>query len=419
LKILVVFGTRPEAIKLAPVIRELRESVHARSRDLAVKVCVTAQHREMLDQVLRLFEIVPDYDLNLMQENQTPTQVAASVLSRLEPILLTERPDWVLVQGDTTTVAAASLAAFYSRAKLGHVEAGLRTGDKWQPFPEEVNRRVAGSIADLHFAPTHASRQNLLREGISDERILVTGNTVIDALQWVASLCPTPEVEGLLQRLGIKPAAENRGIGASDTEGSGAPENLRRSPGPPVPRLLFVTAHRRENFGPPLEDICLALRDIAVRYDGQLHVLYAVHRNPNVWNPVHQLLGSLENVTLTPPLDYLSTVHLLKHAYLVLTDSGGLQEEAPSLGKPVLVLRKVTERPEGVVAGTARVVGVERKSIVRETTRLLEDNHAYAAMAKAVNPYGDGKASQRIVHALLNADITVGPQRTQSTQRTP
>jgi UDP-N-acetylglucosamine 2-epimerase (non-hydrolysing) len=182
---------------------------------------------------------------------------------------------------------------------------------------------------------------------------------------------------------------------------------------------LFVTAHRRENFGPPLEDICLALRDIAVRYDGQLHVLYAVHRNPNVWNPVHQLLGSLENVTLTPPLDYLSTVHLLKHAYLVLTDSGGLQEEAPSLGKPVLVLRKVTERPEGVVAGTARVVGVERKSIVRETTRLLEDNHAYAAMAKAVNPYGDGKASQRIVHALLNADITVGPQRTQSTQRTP
>jgi UDP-N-acetylglucosamine 2-epimerase (non-hydrolysing) len=412
LKVLVVFGTRPEAIKLAPVIRELRETVQARSRDLAVKVCVTAQHREMLDQVLRLFEIVPDYDLNLMQENQTPTQVASSVLSRLESILLTERPDWVLVQGDTTTVAAASLAAFYARAKVGHVEAGLRTGDKWQPFPEETNRRVAGSIADLHFAPTQVSRQNLLREGISDERILVTGNTVIDALQWVASLPPTPEVIGLLQRLGIEPATEHRATAASEKEGAGAPEKLRRFPDAPVPRLLFVTAHRRENFGPPLEEICLALRDIAVRYDGQLRVLYAVHRNPNVWTPVHRLLGNLGSVTLTPPLDYLSTVHLLKHAYLVLTDSGGLQEEAPSLGKPVLVLREVTERPEGVVAGTARVVGVKRESILRETTRLLEDNRAYAVMATAVNPYGDGKASQRIVQALLNADIAVGPQRT-------
>jgi UDP-N-acetylglucosamine 2-epimerase (non-hydrolysing) len=387
LKVLVVFGTRPEAIKLAPVIRELRESVQARSPDLAVKVCVTAQHREMLDQVLRLFEIVPDYDLNLMQENQSPTQVAASVLSRLEPILLKEQPDWVLVQGDTTTVAATSLAAFYSRAKLGHVEAGLRTGDKWQPFPEEINRRVAGSIADLHFAPTQASRQNLLREGIPDERILVTGNTVIDALQWVAAQPTTPEVEALLQRLGINPAAENSPLPSHTS----------------APRLIFVTAHRRENFGAPLEDICLALRDIAVRYNGQLHFLYAVHRNPNVWNPVHRLLGSLENVILTSPLDYLSTVHLLKHAHLVLTDSGGLQEEAPSLGKPVLVLREVTERPEGVEAGTARVVGVKRESIVRETTRLLEDNQAYAAMAKAVNPYGDGKASQRIVRALLNS----------------
>jgi UDP-N-acetylglucosamine 2-epimerase (non-hydrolysing) len=335
---------------------------------------VTAQHREMLDQVLRLFEIVPDYDLNVMEENQTPTQVASSVLSRLEPILLDERPDWVLVQGDTTTVAAASLAAFYSRAKLGHVEAGLRTGDKWQPFPEEINRRVAGSIADLHFAPTQGSRQNLLREGISDDRILVTGNTVIDALQWVASQAPPAEVSDLVRS--------------------------------PATRLIFVTAHRRENFGAPLEDICLALREIAVRYDGRLHILYAVHRNPNIWAPVHRLLGDLGSVTLTPPLDYLSTVHILKHTYLVLTDSGGLQEEAPSLGKPVLVLRDVTERPEGVEAGTARLVGVKRESIVRETTHLLEDNQAYAAMATAVNPYGDGKASPRIVQALLDSGPT-------------
>ncbi len=374
MKVLVVFGTRPEAIKLAPVIRELRKKSCDPGIDLTVRVCVTAQHREMLDQVLRLFEIVPDYDLNVMQENQTPTQVASAVLSRLEPILLTERPDWVLVQGDTTTVAAASLAAFYSRAKLGHVEAGLRTGDKWQPFPEEINRRIAGSIADLHFAPTQGSRQNLLREGISDERILVTGNTVIDALQWVASQATPAEVSDLVR--------------TSAT------------------RLIFVTAHRRENFGAPLEDICLALRDIAVRYDGRLQILYAVHRNPNIWAPVHRLLGDLGNVTLTPPLDYLSTVHILKHTYLVLTDSGGLQEEAPSLGKPVLVLREVTERPEGVEAGTARLVGVKRESIVRETTHLLEDNQAYAAMATAVNPYGDGKASQRIVEALLDTGPT-------------
>ncbi len=366
-----VFGTRPEAIKLAPVIRELRRKSCDPGVDLTVRVCVTAQHREMLDQVLRLFDIIPDYDLNVMEENQTPTQVASTVLSRLEPILLTERPDWVLVQGDTTTVAAASLAAFYSRAKLGHVEAGLRTGDKWQPFPEEINRRIAGSIADLHFAPTQGSRQNLLREGISDERILVTGNTVIDALQWVASQAPPAEVSDLVR--------------TSAT------------------RLIFVTAHRRENFGAPLEDICLALRDIAVRYDGRLQILYAVHRNPNIWAPVHRLLGDLESVTLTPPLDYLTTVHILKHTYLVLTDSGGLQEEAPSLGKPVLVLREVTERPEGIEAGTARLVGVTRESIVRETTHLLEDSQAYAAMATAVNPYGDGKASQRIVEALLDS----------------
>ena len=385
MKILVVFGTRPEAIKLAPVIRELRgrsclegmSAVGASSsaQGLVVKVCVTAQHREMLDQVLRLFDIVPDHDLNVMEDNQTPTQVAASVLTRLEPILLAERPDWVLVQGDTTTVAAASVAAFYARARVGHVEAGLRTGDKWQPFPEEINRRVAGCIADLHFAPTERARRNLLREGIPEDRILITGNPVIDALQWVAALPSPPEMTTL-----IGPC-----------------------PGISPPLVIFVTAHRRENFGAPLEGICLALGDLASRYDGRIRIVYAVHRNPNVWEPVHRLLGGWANVTLTPPLDYLSTVHMLRHAYVVLTDSGGLQEEAPSLGKPVLVLREATERPEGVEAGTARVIGVKREDIVRETVRLLDDGEDYAAMARAANPYGDGRASKRIVQALLDA----------------
>lgn len=400
MKVLVVFGTRPEAVKLAPVIRVLRDRAGAPGRHLAVKVCVTAQHREMLDQVLRLFEIVPDYDLNLMEEDQTPTQVAASILSRLEPILLNERPDWVLVQGDTTTTAAAALAAFYARVKVGHVEAGLRSGDKWRPFPEEVNRRVAGSIADLHFAPTQGSRRNLLREGVPRERILVTGNTVIDALQWVAGQAPGPQARNLLRELGIDGEGEQGGRGA----GAAGSLSTPLQPNTSAPSLIFVTAHRRENFGAPLEGICLALRDIAARYNGRVRILYAVHRNPNIWEPVHRLLGGLVNVSLTPPLDYLSTVHLLKHAYLVLTDSGGLQEEAPSLGKPVLVLREVTERPEGVEAGTVRVVGIERKNIVRETIRLLEDHGVYAAMATAVNPYGDGKASQRIVQGLLKKE---------------
>jgi UDP-N-acetylglucosamine 2-epimerase (non-hydrolysing) len=371
LKVLTVFGTRPEAIKMAPVIKEL----HKHS-DVACKVCVTAQHRQMLDQVLRLFEIVPDYDLNIMEDNQSPTQVAAAVLARLEPILQKEQFDWVLVQGDTTTVAAASLAAFYARVKVGHVEAGLRTHDKWRPFPEEINRRVAGVIADVHFAPTQRARQNLLREGVPDECIIVTGNPVIDALQWVASL----------------------------------PYNLDDGPLAGIPlekRLILVTAHRRENFGWPLENICLALQDIAVQYDGQVRIVYPVHLNPNVWQPVHRLLGDVPNITLIPPLDYLPLVHLMKHSYLVLTDSGGLQEEAPSFGKPVLVLRGVTERPEGVEAGTVQVVGVEREAIVRETVRLLENGHAYEAMASAVNPYGDGRAGERIVQALLDFEVAV------------
>ena len=383
--LLCVVGTRPEAIKLAPVIRELRCRASVTTGGTApdgdqrlpgvrVSVCVTAQHREMLDQVLRLFDIVPDYDLDVMTEDQTPSRVAAAVLQRLEPVLDAEHPDWVVVQGDTTTVAATLLAAYHARVRSAHVEAGLRTHDKWQPFPEEMNRRLAGVIADLHFAPTVRAQQNLVGEGVPGDRILVTGNPVIDALQWVAAL-PCEEV-----------------VAPRDGGEGGAPA-----------RLILVTAHRRESFGAPFEGICRALRGIASRYGGDVHVVYPVHPNPSVQGPVTRLLGDVPNITLLPPLDYLRLVHLMKRAYLVLTDSGGIQEEAPGLGKPVLVLREVTERPEGVEAGTARVVGTEPDRIVAEAARLLDDRAAYDRMAKAVNPYGDGRAAGRIADALLGS----------------
>jgi len=364
LKIISVFGTRPEAIKMAPVIREL-----AKYPDRIVnKVCVTAQHRQMLDQVLKLFSLHPDYDLDIMQESQTPSQVAASVLTRLEPVLQREKPDWVLVQGDTTTTMAASVSAYYARVKVGHVEAGLRTHDKWQPFPEEINRRIAGVVADLHFAPTDRARLNLLREGVPSEKILVTGNPVIDALQWVAE----QPFDQVTLKFKLQPA-----------------------------RLILVTAHRRENFGRPLENICNALRKIAERYGNQVQIVYPVHLNPNVREPVNRLLGGIENITLLPPLDYLPLVWLMKQAYLVLTDSGGIQEEAPGLGKPVLVLREVTERPEAVDAGTVKLVGTTCASILNATIRLMEDTGEYQKMATAINPYGDGRAADRIVRALL------------------
>lgn len=370
-----IFGTRPEAIKLAPVIRELKR----RSRDAGLQavVCVTAQHRQMLDQVLQLFDIRPDYDLDIMRDNQSPPQVASAILMGLDPILQKEKPDWVLVQGDTTTAAAAALAAFYARLKVGHVEAGLRTFDKWQPYPEEINRRVASVIADLHFAPTGTARQNLLREGISEEQILVTGNPVIDAIQWVAKLPLTPEAHSL-----IAPYLPSAETDAQDR------------------RLILVTAHRRENFGAPLERICLALRDIAAVYGPRVCIVYPVHLNPHVWDPVHRMLGGIPNIILIPPLDYLPLVHLMKHSSLVLTDSGGIQEEAPGLGLPALVLREVTERPEAVDAGTVRLVGTDRSRIVAETVRLLDDAGEHARMARAVNPYGDGHAAERIVSAL-------------------
>jgi|SRR5579859_147017 len=366
LKVLTVFGTRPEAVKLGPVILEL-----ARYPDrIDSRICVTAQHRAMLDQVLRIFGIQPDYDLDVMQDNQSPTQVAAAVLAGLEPILATERPDWVLVQGDTTTVAAAALAAFYARAHVGHVEAGLRTGDRWQPFPEEINRRVAGVIAERHFAPTNRSRDNLLREDVPSERILVTGNPGIDALHWITAQPESTEVRDLVDES-------------------------------PRSRIILVTAHRRENFGEPLNNICLALREIAERYAGSVRIVYPVHRNPNVWGPVHELLGNVPHITLRPPLDYLPNLQLMKRAYLVVTDSGGIQEEATGLGIPALVLREVTERPEGVETGALRLVGTDRARIVSEASRLLDDRAEYDLMARAENPFGDGHAAERIVASLL------------------
>jgi UDP-N-acetylglucosamine 2-epimerase (non-hydrolysing) len=410
IKVLSVFGTRPEAIKLAPVIRELqRRSADGGPFDCAQGrlrsvVCVTAQHRQMLDQVLRLFAIEPDYDLNIMQDDQSLSYVTARVLTELEGVIHKEKPDWVLVQGDTTTAMAASLAAFYQRVKVAHVEAGLRTGDKHRPYPEEMNRVIADHLADLHFAPTERAKQNLLREGIPEERILVTGNTVIDALLWAAAQPPTPEVLALFRQLGIADKAE-------EWRSRGAEENSPLHPRSSAPLLILVTCHRRESFGEPFEGICRALAEVARRYP-DVHLVYPVHLNPRVQGPAHHWLEGLPNISLIPPLDYLSFVHLMKRSYLILTDSGGIQEEAPSLGVPVLVLREVTERPEALEAGTARLAGVEPERIVAETIRLLEDDQVYQEMARAANPYGDGKASSRIVEALLGLDMVASDQRT-------
>lgn len=364
IRVLVIVGTRPEGIKMAPVIQELER----RPDDFEVRVCATAQHREMLDQALDLFGIRPDFDLDLMQPNQTLSQVAARVLLALEPILSTWRPDWALVQGDTTTVMAAALCAHYNRVRVGHVEAGLRSFDRANPFPEEMNRVVADHASDLHFAPTQGARNNLLREGIPEPAIHVTGNTVVDAVLQVAAQPWTPPEGDLLRQID------------------------------PRKRLLLVTAHRRENFGAPLQGICSALRTLAGRDDVQ--IVYPVHLNPKVWAPVHEALGDVSNVLLIPPVDYRRLVYLMQHSDLILTDSGGIQEEAPSLSKPVLVLRNVTERPEGVEAGTAHLVGTEPNQIVTAGTLLLEDAAAYRSMAGTANPYGDGKAAQRICQIL-------------------
>ncbi len=363
MKVLSIVGTRSEAIKMAPVVAQLRRQAGVESR-----VCVTGQHREMLDQVLRLFNIAPDYDLKVMVANQQLAGMTARVLDAIDPVLEAERPDWVLVQGDTTTAMGAALAAFYRRIPVGHVEAGLRTCDKYQPFPEEINRRIADAVADAYFAPTATSKQNLLNENLPAGKIFVTGNTVIDALLAVVQ----------------KPFAWNQSAVRSIPAGA---------------CVILVTAHRRENFGPGIENICRALAEIAAR-NPEVFIVYPVHLNPNIQAPVRRILGICRNILLTEPLDYSTLAHLMQRAELVITDSGGIQEEAPSLGKPVLVLRQVTERPEAVEAGTVKLVGTETKRIVAETERLLNDRAEYERMARAVNPYGDGHASERIVRIL-------------------
>lgn len=362
--VLSVIGTRPEAIKMAPVIQELsRYPDQFRS-----VVCSTGQHRQMLDQVLHLFDITPDYDLNLMQRDQRLAPLTARLILSLDETLETVQPDCVLAQGDTTTVLAASLVAFYRGIPFGHVEAGLRTGDRRRPFPEEVNRRLADAMTDLYFAPTERARQALLGEGYADNNIFVTGNTVIDALLQVA---------------------------AQDGTWSAGP--LRDIP--PADRYILITAHRRESFGEQFEHLCLAIRDLASEFS-DVRFVYPVHLNPNVRKPVGDILSSVSNVSLIEPLDYFWLVQLMKRSTLILTDSGGIQEEAPSFGIPVLVMRETTERPEGIEAGVVKLVGTDRERIVAEARCLMTDHAAYAAMASPANPYGDGQAAERIVAAL-------------------
>lgn len=372
--VLAILGTRPDAIKMAPVIKELRR--HA--SQLNTVVCSTAQHREMLDQVLELFAIRPDVDLNVMQPNQSLAALTANLTTALDNLVQKVQPDWILAQGDTTTTMVAGLVAFYRRVKFGHVEAGLRTGNLHHPFPEEINRRIADLVADLYFAPTVRAREVLVREGVAADRILLTGNTVVDALLDIAAR-PVDPSHGILARLHEKS------------------------------RVVLVTAHRRESFGEPFRELCQAIRDLAVRFaDQHVQFLYPVHLNPNVQGPVREILSGLPNVHLLPPLGYLELVQVMKRSTLILTDSGGLQEEAPTLRVPVLVMRMTTERPEGIDAGVAKLVGTKRASIVQETTRLLTDPAAHATMATGQNPYGDGQAAVRIVSALLGKPMEIG-----------
>ena len=369
-KILIVFGTRPEAIKMAPL-------VHALGCDprFDAKVCVTAQHREMLDQVLELFEIKPDYDLNVMKQSQTLSDVTSEILMGLKPILEEFEPDVVLVHGDTATTFAASLAAYYQKIKVGHVEAGLRTGNIYSPWPEEANRKLTSAIASYHFAPTLGSKENLLREGVAEGNITVTGNTVIDALFWVR--------EKLKQDQSLSVAL-----------------SFKFDYLDPSKKLILVTGHRRESFGDGFERICEALRQIATNHPNT-HILYPVHLNPNVQEPVRRLLKGLVNVFLIDPQQYLPFCYLMDKAFIILTDSGGIQEEAPSLGKPVLVMRDTTERPEAVNAGTVRLVGTDIKLIVDQVSLLLSSSDEYQKMSKSHNPYGDGLASKRICDQLV------------------
>lgn len=365
IKILSIFGTRPEAVKMAPLVKELQ-----RKDEIESIVCVTAQHREMLDQVLEVFNIKPDYDLNIMKERQSLSGITSRVLQGLEEVLLNVKPDMILVHGDTTTTFAGSLAAYYNKIQIGHVEAGLRTFDKYFPFPEEINRKLTGVMADIHFAPTQTSKKNLLNEGIKPEDIFITGNTAIDAMASTVNRnyrFETPELNSM---------------------------DFSKK------KVIMVTAHRRENWGKPLNNICRALGKVAKKYR-DVEIVYLVHMNPVVRETAFDVLGDTNGVHLLPPLNITETHNLMDRSYMVLTDSGGIQEEGPHLGKPVLVMRDVTERPEAVAAGTVKVVGTDMDNIFNETCRLIEDRTLYSSMANAVNPYGDGSASSRIADAIL------------------
>lgn len=376
LKLLFIFGTRPEAIKMAPVIKEFHNN-----SPFDVKVCVTAQHRQMLDQVLNFFNIKPDYDLNLMRPNQSLFDITANSLVALERVLDLEKPDFIFVQGDTTTAFVGALAGFYKKIKVAHIEAGLRSGNKYSPFPEEINRVLLGHIADYHFAPTEKAKENLLNENIKNN-VYVVGNTVIDALH-----------------LGLKFIEENEQLKSKIEKYFTSELKIQNS------KLILVTGHRRENFGRYFENICFALREIAEN-NKDLEIIYPVHLNPNVRDPVDRILRGTNNIHLVEPLEYPYLLWLMNKSYLVLTDSGGIQEEAPSLGKPVLVLREVTERMEGIEAGTAKLIGTDKNKIINEVEDLLRDIYKYEKMSKAINPYGDGNASSRIVDIIKNL-ITV------------
>ncbi len=360
IKVMPIFGTRPEAIKMAPI-------VHALSSDekFELVITVTAQHREMLDQFLRFFEMQPRYDLNIMREGQTLADITSRAVEGIDKVLGSEKPDLVLVQGDTTTAFVGALVAYYHKIPCGHIEAGLRTGDKFAPFPEEINRKLIGATADLHFAPTLRAKQNLLREGVPEKSIFVTGNTVVDALLWTLQRLPEPNL-----------TSEGR-------------------------RTILVTAHRRENWGEPMERICRALRRIADKFH-DVQIIFPMHKNPVVREVAYRLMGDHERIKLCEPPDYFEFVRLMRDAYLIVTDSGGVQEEAPTLGKPVLVLREKTERPEAVEAGVVKVIGTDEERIVAEVSSLLSDEEAYRAMQRTVNPYGDGKAAMRIKQAILH-----------------